>query len=271
MAIDAQAYETTLSSINNTVVDLVSAAIVVVGAYLLSRWITSMVRRTFGDSSVAGVTLILNIVRAILVGGAAYFVAENVFDIELSGLVQAFGITTLVVTLSMQELMVNVVAGIQILVTKLFSVGDQIEVDGVRGEVLDINWRQTVIRDKDNDPHVIPNSQLMNKTFMRRDGKMAQRYTIELDIKPGLDLDRIAADIEHIADEVLTKHGWKAEEDSEVRFIGSTANGVRASVRIFMTDIAYTTRGQDAVMRAIGQRGYLADWTNDDIAQEQWR
>ena len=27
----------------------------------------------------------------------------------------------------------------------------------------------------------------------------------------------------------------------------------------------------DAVMRAIGKRGYLADWTNESPAQEKWR
>ena len=42
-------------------------------------------------------------------------------------------------------------------------------------------------------------------------------------------------------------------------------------VRIFIKDISCTTNAMDAVMRAIGQRGYLADWTNDDPMQDAWR
>ena len=111
----------------------------------------------------------------------------------------------------------------------------------------------------------------MGATFMRREGKMVRRHELECDIKPGLDLDAVAADIERLADEVLDQRGWHAEEPAEVRFVGSTANGVRASVRFYLKDIEYTTRAMDALMRAIGQRGYLADWTNDSPDQEQWR
>ena len=35
--------------------------------------------------------------------------------------------------------------------------------------------------------------------------------------------------------------------------------------------IEYMALAQDAVMRAIGRRGYLADWTNESPAQEAWR
>ena len=96
-------------------------------------------------------------------------------------------------------------------------------------------------------------------------------HVIACDIKPGLDLDRVGADIERLADEVLDERGWRADEHAEARFIGSTANGVQASIRVYLTDIAYTTRAMDAVMRAIGKRGYLADWTNEAPAQEAWR
>ena len=225
----------------------------------------------FAGSSVGEVSIVINIVRAVVAVLVVSFLAENVFHVELGGLAQALGVTTLVVSLGLQDFIKNVVAGIQIVLTHLFTVGDQIEVGGIRGEVMDVNWRQTTLRDKDGDLHVVPNASIMGGTFMRRVGKMVYRYTIACDIKPGLDLDLVGADIQQLADEVLAKNGWKAEENTEVRFLGSTANGVQASIRIFLTDIEYTTRGTDAVMRALGQRGYLADWTNDNPTQERWR
>ena len=247
---------------------LVSA--IVVGV-LAARLSTRLVRTTLNGSSVGEVSIVVNILRAVIAVTVLSFIGENVFDIELGGVVQALGVTTLVVSLGLQDLIKNVVAGVQLVLTRLFVVGDQIDVGSVRGEVMDVNWRQTVLRDKDGDTHVVPNSSIMGETFMRREGKLVRRHEILCDIKPGLDLQRIADDIERLADEVLDQHGWRASEHTEVRFLGSTANGVQCSIRIFITDIAYTTPSKDAVMRAIGQRGYLADWTNESPAPEKWR
>jgi len=249
---------------------LMLVAAVAVGV-IAARLATRLVRTILGDSSVGEVSIVVNILRGIIAATVIYFVGENVFHVELGGVAQALGVTTLVVSLGLQDLIKNVVAGVQVVLTHLFSVGDQLDVGAVRGEVMDVSWRQTVLRDKDGDTHVVPNATIMGATFMRREGKMIRRHDIECDIKPGLDLDRVAADIERLADEVLDERGWRADEHAEVRFMGSTANGVRASIRIFLSDIAYGTRAMDAVMRAIGRRGYLADWTNDAPAQEAWR
>lgn len=245
-------------------------AAVAVGV-IATRLATRLVRTILGDSSVGEVSIVVNILRAVIAVTVIYFVGENVFHVELGGVVQALGVTTLVVSLGLQDLIKNVVAGVQVVLTHLFSVGDQLDVGTVRGEVMDVSWRQTVLRDKDGDTHVVPNATIMGATFMRREGKMVRRHDIECDIKPGLDLDRVAADIERLADEVLDERGWRAVEHAEVRFVGSTANGVRASIRVYLKDIAYGTRAMDAVVRAIGKRGYLADWTNDAPGQEAWR
>ena len=255
--------------------DLPQNVLFVVGAVavglIASRAASRFIRAIFGGSSVGEVSIVVNIARAIIAVSVIYFVGENVFHVELGGIAQALGVTTLVVSLGLQDLIKNVVAGVQIVLTKLFVVGDQLDIGTLRGEVMDVNWRQTVLRDKDGNSHVVPNAAIMGATFMRRNGKMIHRYTFDCDIKPGLDLPRVAADIEQLADAVLDEHGWRADEHSEVRFMGSTANGICCSVRVFLNDIEYTTRATDAVMRAIGQRGYLSDWTNDTPDQEQWR
>ena len=252
-------------------VELLMAACAIVVGLVIAHLATRVIRMTLGRTAVGDTSIVINLARAVVVAGVVYFLGENVFHIELGGVAQALGVTTLVVSIGLQDLLKNAVAGIQIVVTHLFSVGDHLEVGDARGEVIDINWRQTIMRDRDGNPHVIPNAQLMGGTFVRLDGKMSNRYVFSCDIKPGLDLDRVAHDIERLADEALDAHGWRTGEHTEARFLGSTANGVVASVRIYLTDIELTTPGMDAVMRAIGQRGYLADWTNESSAQEQWR
>lgn len=251
--------------------DALLLVVVIVMTIIVSNLAERAIRAAFGNTAVGEASLFVNMVRAALIVFATYFVGENIFEFEMTGIAQALGLTTLLVSLGLQDVIRNFVAGLQIVMEHLFVVGDQIEVGDMRGEVLDISWRETVLRDRDGDPHVIPNATLMSGVLLRRDGKMSRRYDITCDIKPGLDLDRVGADIERLADEVLDERGWRADEHAEVRFIGSTANGVQASIRVYLTDIAYTTRAMDAVMRAIGKRGYLADWTNEAPAQEAWR
>ena len=256
-------------------VDFVASAILIIltvaAAIYLARLITRYVRKVLSATSAGSVSIVINLVRVVIAWFTISFLCESVFDIKMSGIVQTLGITTLIVSLGLQDFIKNIVAGMQIVTTGLFNAGDQLDVGLVRGEVLDVSWRQTVLRDKDGDTHVLPNSVLVNEAFMRREGKMVRRYVVECDIKPGLDLDRIADDITTLVDAALDEKGIRAEEPTEVRFLGSTANGVQASIRIFLTDISHTTLGMDTVMRTIGQRGYLADWTNESPAQEKWR
>ena len=249
---------------------LLALAVAALVTWLVLRVATKAITKALNGTAVGSVSLFVNIARFLVILFAVYFVGENVLHVELGGIVQALGITSLVVSLGLQDLIKNVVAGIQIVGTRLFVAGDHIETNGERGEVVDINWRQTTVRNKDGDPVIIPNAQLMGGAFVRRDGKMARRYDLTCDIKPGLDLDRVAADIERLADEVLSARGWRAEE-TQVRFLGSTANGVVASIRLFLLDVEYMAPAQDAVTRLLSQRGYLADWTNESPAQEEWR
>ena len=75
---------------------------------------------------------------------------------------------------------------------------------------MDINWHQVAIRDRDGVRHLIPNSALMDNTFMRLNGKMAYRHMFECAISPGANLQLVKVDIEAIAGNVLTRHGWNA-------------------------------------------------------------
>ena len=249
----------------------VVAGIAIIVGLIVSRYAQRLIRAALGWTSMGETTIFTNIVRIIIALLVAIFISDTVFHVKLTVFAQTLGISALIVSLGLQDLIKNVVAGVQIVGGHLFTAGDQLEVGDVRGEVMDVSWRQTVLRDKDNNSHVLPNALLMNSAFMRREGKMIDRYIIDCDIKPGLDLQRVAEDIEQLADATLEEKGWLGNRATEVRYVGSTANGVRASVRIFIKDIAYTTNAMDAVMRAIGQRGYLADWTNDDPMQDSWR
>ena len=235
-------------------------SIVLCGAVLLLHVVTTSLHKRLGDVGVHELSIVVNIFRVVVWVAVAYFLGENVFHLEMSGLISTLGVTTLIVSLGLQDLIKSVVAGVLIVVGKIVTVGDQIVLGEHRGEVMDINWHQITIRDRDGVEHVISNSGLIGDTFLRLEGKMAQRHMFEVEVAPGVSLPLVKADIELQAALALTKNGWMAEGHSpQVLFLGSNALGTQASIRLFISDIEYATRAMDAVLCAISERGYLAD------------
>ena len=234
----------------------VTVAVALLGSFLVRRFIAKHLRET----GVGALSLLANIVRVVIVVVVVFFLGENVYHVEMSGMVQALGATTLVVSLGLQDLIKSVVAGLLVVGGNIVSIGDQIILGDHRGEVTDINWHQVTIRDRDGIPHVLPNAELMSSSFMRVTGKMACRHMFECAVSPGANLQLVKIDMEAIAGNVLLKNGWNAPGYSpQVRFVGATAFGTTASVRIFVSDIEYAPAAIDAVMCAIAERGYLSD------------
>ena len=252
---------------------IIAAAIILVIITIVSHLLTKLIRRVMQTDGVAlpSATILVNIGRIVVWVVGLSIMLSSCFGVDMNALLAALGVGGIAVSLGLQDTIKNFIGGLQVTLMGIVKPGDHVLVEGVEGIVQDVNWRQTTMRDKDNNYHVIPNSALTSGMYVHLRGKMARRYVFECDIKPGLDLPRVAGDIECLADEALDDCGWRSSEHTEVRFIGSTANGVRTSIRIFLKDIEYTTRSMDVVMRAIGQRGYLADWTNENPIQEQWR
>lgn len=82
----------------------------------------------------------------------------------MTTLLASGGILAVVIGLASQEAASNIVAGMMILISKPFNIGDTIILknQGLRGTVIDINMNHTVIETVDKNPIMIPNT-VMNK------------------------------------------------------------------------------------------------------------
>lgn len=243
---------------------VVVIAIVVSVAFAVQKLLVKMVRKGLNSTNVGEVTLFTNAAKWVVWFIAASIIGDLVFGVELGGIFTALGVGSLFVSLGLQDLIKNVVSGVQIISDGLFRVGDQIEIGGHRGEVMDVSWRQTVMRDNDGNAHAIPNSLFNTQIAMRRVDSMTYRYELEVEVRPGLDLDKVGEEFERFAKEALMAEGIMQEGlPPQVRFMGSTAYGTKASVRLFIDDIEHRTKGMDLAMRAISRTGYLSDCTNE--------
>ena len=79
-------------------------------------------------------------------------------------LVQLLGVSSVAIGFAFRDIMQNFLAGLLILITEPFRIGDQIRVDSYEGVVEDIKTRATMIRTYDNRRVVIPNMDVFTKS-----------------------------------------------------------------------------------------------------------
>ncbi|MEM6869293.1 MAG: mechanosensitive ion channel family protein [Cyanobacteria bacterium P01_C01_bin.121] len=95
---------------------------------------------------------------------AAYLLAA-VWQVDLSKVIAALGVGSLVIALALQDTLSNLVSGFLLIFESPFQVGDWVRINEVEGEVLEVNWRAVRLRTPDHDVVIIPNGVLGNETI----------------------------------------------------------------------------------------------------------
>jgi small-conductance mechanosensitive channel len=82
-----------------------------------------------------------------------------VFGLPLQGLVATSGVIAIVLGLALQSTLGDVFSGLSLSIEKPYRIGDQILLEGgAEGEVIEMNWRATHLRNGANDVVIVPNS-----------------------------------------------------------------------------------------------------------------
>lgn len=105
------------------------------------------------------------------------------------------GILAVIIGFAAQETFSNILAGILIIASKPFKLGDLIQISGdIMGTVWDISLRHTIIKDFDNKMIVIPNSVINKEKVINYDlGDVRSCQRIEFGISYNSDIDKAKA------------------------------------------------------------------------------
>jgi small-conductance mechanosensitive channel/CRP-like cAMP-binding protein len=105
-----------------------------------------------------------------------------VFGLPLQGLVATSGIIAIVLGLALQSTLSDVFSGLSLSIEKPYRVGDEILLEGgAEGEVIEVNWRSTHLRNGANDVVVVPNSAVA-KLRIQNHSAGAKRYSESLTV-----------------------------------------------------------------------------------------
>lgn len=137
--------------------------LILVLGFLAITVITDIVRKALAKSKLekAAHSLIVSLLRTVmflLLG----LIAASKLGIDVTGIIALASVLSLAVSLSVQNLLTNVIGGFTLLYTKPFASGDFVEIAGQCGTVQEIGMTYTKLLTPDNKTVSIPNSSVVS-------------------------------------------------------------------------------------------------------------
>lgn len=143
---------------------LVVALVVLAAGVFAARWVGRAVQRGLARLQLEPPARALaERMAQVLVIGLFVIMALQNLGVELLPLIAGLGIAGAGIALAMQGVLGNVVAGLTIIFTRPFRVGDYISIAGEEGEVLDIRLFTTTLGHPDLSRVVIPNRKIVGE------------------------------------------------------------------------------------------------------------
>jgi small conductance mechanosensitive channel len=173
--------------------NILLAIIVLVIFYFIGLSLRSIVRRfTRKRTRIAGAGLAVGRVVQGLVIFAGVLIALTIAlpKLKASDIVQLLGIGSVAVGFAFRDIFQNFLAGILILITHPFQIGDQIRVGDYEGTVEDIETRATFIKTYDARRIVIPNADLFTGKVIVNTAYPTRRIQYDIGIGYGDDIER---------------------------------------------------------------------------------
>ena len=196
----------TIDQAKNTLIDLairfgprlLAAVLILVAGVLVSRWITRWLGKGLNRLDLEPPVRLL-LVRVVCVLCMALFLimALQNLGVELLPLIAGLGVAGAGLALATQGVLSNIVAGLSIIFTKPFRVGEYISIVGEEGTVESITLFNTTLGHVDHSRVVIPNRKITGE-ILHNFGQIRQ-----VDVSVGVAYDSDLAAAMGLIEEVL--------------------------------------------------------------------
>ncbi len=107
----------------------------------------------------------------------------GIFGLDVTGFLAGLGLFGIVIGLSLQDLLKDFISGIFIILDEQYSVGDYVEIDSFKGEVVGIGLKSTKIRDYSGDVMIIANRKIGEvKNLSKMNSKVISVFSFSSDM-----------------------------------------------------------------------------------------
>lgn len=209
---------------------LLVAAVILAAGFYAGRWAGRMLGRSLARLKLEPdlVQLLVRMMRIAVLALFGVLALQNL-GVQLLPLIAGLGVAGAGVALAMQGLLSNLVAGLTIILTHPFRIGEYISIVGVEGVVSEISLFSTVLTHADKSRVVVPNRKLVGE-ILHNYGQIRQ---LELQLRVTYDAD--PARVLEIAREVLDACPLVLREPGAVLQIAALDDmGIRVALKPFV-------------------------------------
>tara|TARA_A100000164_G_scaffold381428_1_gene433030 strand:+ start:491 stop:1636 length:1146 start_codon:yes stop_codon:yes gene_type:complete len=154
------------------------------------------------------------------------------FGIKTSSLASLFGGLAIGFSLALQKFLQNIIGGILLIATRPFKVFDTIETPSVIGTVENIGIFYTKIRDLENVPVFIPNSEISNMNISQLTYRKERRIKADVTLRYE-DLDKVGKIIKKIRKDLNSHSGIDQKQNIYVKFHKWDASSINILVQCY--------------------------------------
>lgn len=253
---------TTVEQIKTTVVDLAikfgpklfAAILILFAGALIARWIGKLVMHTLRhiDMEPPVRVLLLRVARVLVFGLFTIMALQNL-GIELLPLIAGLGVAGAGMALALQGVLSNAAAGLTIIFTKPFRVGEYISIIGEEGRVETITLFNTTLSHPDLSFVVVPNRKIAGEV-LHNYGKLRQ-VDVTVMVAFGTNLEEALLTAQQV---VAANPRVLKEPKPLVRAGTALGTTIRIEVKPWVPVTEYATAGgeiAEALVAAFQQRG----------------
>src|SRR5437773_1800740 len=155
---------------------VLGAIVILAIGFLLAGWLAKTADRRFQKQQMEPPmrSLMVRVIK-IIVLLMAFVVALDKFGFSIAPLVAGIGVAGLGVGFAMQGVLGNLMAGLTIIFTKPFRVGEYIEINEEKGDVSMITLSSTILVHPDHSRVIIPNRKIVGE-ILHNFGTMRQLH-----------------------------------------------------------------------------------------------
>lgn len=224
--------------------NLVAAIVLLIITWLAVKLVRRVVDRVLsGQPNRKSLIIAVRKLASILVWTAGLAMTAIVLfpSVRPGSMLAGLGLGSVAIGFAFKDIFENFFAGMLILFRQPFQIGDFVEVQGIEGQVENITIRDTMLRQTDGQPVIVPNSTLFKQAVTVRTDKDRRRVRIVCGVAYSEDLDEAREVIQDAVEQVAsvideqpvqvfaTEFGGSSVDFEVTWWTGSTPLDVRRS------------------------------------------
>ena len=191
--------------------EIISILIIIIIAFIINIIIKKLVKKvikidtsknTKTNNRRKTIMLLIQKIISIVIIIIAGISILGVYNINTTALITSVGAMSIVVGLALQDILKDFLVGLSIIIEDSFSIGDTIEINGFRGEVVDFSLKSTRIKSVKNETFIIAN-RLINEIINYSINK--KTLMIDINTRYEEDVDKVRKVLDDLCIEIPKK------------------------------------------------------------------